>query len=302
MPLIGSVHVSAALSNVAIKFKNPALVADQVAPVIPVVKESDKYYVFQREELRNMNSLRAAGAEANEVDWDVTSATYSAEEYALRHLLPERIVANADAPIRPRITTTEKLTQWILLGYEKRVQAIAQNTANVGGNAAATAAWDAASGQDPEADVDAAKTAVRQNAGVNPNAIMMSDTSWKALRRWLKSQSTNLTYREWVEIGIPPARIWDLDLIVAGGVENTANEGQADSISDIWNDNVLVFYRTMTPAIDSLSFMYTFRARAFRTRTWRNEEREGEYIESSFIQDEKLVASAAGYLITNTIA
>lgn len=301
MPLVGSVHVSAALSNVAIKFKNPAFVAPMIAPIIPVVKEADKYYVFRQEELRDKNSLRAPGSEANEVDWDVDTATYTAEEYALRHLLPDRIVSNADAPVRPRITTTEKLTQWIMLGYEKRVQAIAQATANVGGNAAAGTKWDAASGQDPESDVDTAKSAIRQNAGVNPNSIMMSDSVWKALRRWLKSQSTNLTYREWVEIGRPPDKIWDLDLIVAGSVENTANEGQTDSISDIWNDNVLVFYRQTSPSIDSLSFMYTFRPRDFRVRTWRNEEREGEYIEAGVIQDEKLVASAAAYLITDTL-
>lgn len=301
MALVSSVHVSAALSNLAIKFRNPALIASQVAPIIPVVKESDKYYIFRREELRDKNSLRAPGAEANEVDWDVDTATYTAEEYALRHLLPDRIVANADAPVRPRITTTEKLTQWIWLGYEKRVQAIAQNTANVGASATPTTKWDAASGQDPEKNVDTAKTSIRQKAGVNPNSIMMSDSVWKALKRWMRSQSTNITFREILELGRAPDRIWDLDLIIAGSVENTAKEGQTDTIADIWNDNVLVYYRQGSPSIDSLSFMYTFRPRDFRVRTWRNEEREGEYIEASVLQDEKLVASDAAYLITDTL-
>lgn len=301
MALVSNVHVSAALSNVAIKFKNPAFIAPMISPIIPVVKEADKYYIFRREELRDKNSLRAPGAEANEVDWDVDTATYSAEEYALRHLLPDRIVANADAPVRPRITTTEKLTQWILLGYEKRVQAIAQNTANVGGSATPSTKWDAASGQDPEKDVDTAKTSIRQKAGVNPNSIMMSDSVWKALKRWMRTQSTNITFREILELGRAPDRIWDLDLIIAGSVENTAKEGQTDSIQDIWNDNVLVFYRQTSPSIDSLSFMYTFRVRDFRVRTWRNEEREGEYIEASVLQDEKLVASDAAYLVTDTL-
>lgn len=301
MASVTSVHVSAALSNIAIKFKNPAFVADQVSPVINVQKESDKYYVFSREELRDQNTLRAPGAEANEADWDVSTSTYTAEEYALRHLLPDRIIANADRPVRPRITTTEKLTKWIMLGYEKRVQAIAQNTANVGASATPSTKWDASSGQDPEADVDTAKTSIRQTAGVNPNTILMSDTSWKALKRWMRTQSTNITFRGIIELGAPPARIWNLDLIVAGSVENTANEAQADSISDIWNDNVLVFYKEQSPSIEALSFMYTFRSRNFRTRTWRNEEREGEYIEPSVVQDEKLVASGAAYLITDTI-
>lgn len=301
MPTTSSVHVNAALSNVAIKFGNPALVAEMVAPVIPVVKESDKYYVFRREELREKNSLRAAGTSATEVDWDVDTATYTAEEYALRHLLPDRVVNNADTPVRPRITTTEKLTDWVRLGYEKRVQAIAQATASVGGSAAASAKWDASSGQDPEEDVDIAKTAVRRNSGRNPNSILMSDSVWKALKRWMRTQSTNITFREILELGKAPDRIWDLDLIIGGSIENTAEEGQSDSISDIWNDNVLVFYRQKSPSLDSLSFMYTFRPRNFRVRTWRDEDKEGEYIEAGFIQDEKLVSSEAGYLITDAL-
>ena len=119
MPTVSSVHVSAALSNVAVKYKNPAFVAEMVAPVVPVVKEADTYYIFGKEELRDKDSLRAAGAEANEIEWDVSTATYSAEEYALRYLLPDRIRDNADSPVRPRITSTEKLTDWIRLGYEK---------------------------------------------------------------------------------------------------------------------------------------------------------------------------------------
>lgn len=301
MPEVSSVHVSVPLSNVAIKYKNPAFVAEQIAPVVRVNKESDKYYIFGKEELRDKDSLRAAGAEANEIEWDVDTATYSAEEYALKYLLPDRVRDNADVAVQPRITTTEKLTKWIQLGYEKRIQAIAQNTANVGGNHAAATKWDAASGQDPEADVDTAKTSIRRTAGVEPNTILMSEAVWQALRRWLKSQLTNLVYQEYIAMGKPPATLWNLKLIVAGSIENTAAEGQANSIADIWSDNVIVAYVEPAPSLDSLSFMYTFRSRDFRTKAWREEKRDGEFIEVGVIQDEKLVASDAGYLITNVL-
>ena len=127
----GDVHVNAPLTNFALQFQNRAFIADQVFPVIPVVKESDLYYTFSREELRDVDTLRAAGALAKEVDWVPSTASYIAEEFAMRHLLPDRIVANADAPVRPRINTTAKLMKWIMLGYEKRVQVISQSGANV---------------------------------------------------------------------------------------------------------------------------------------------------------------------------
>lgn len=300
MPTVSSVHINAALSNIAIKYKNPAFIAEHIAPVVPVKKEADKYYIFSREELRDMDSLRAAGSEANEVSWDVTSETYSAEEYALKHLLPDRVVDNADTPIKPRSTTTEKLTKWINLGYEKRIQSVAQSTATVTNNATPATKWDAASGQDPEEDVDTAKTSIRRTAGVNPNTLVMSDPCWQAVKRWLKAES-DITYDEWIKKGGPPPKLWNLDLIVAGAIENTADEGQTDSISDIWNDNVLVCYREKTPSLNSLSFMYTFRARNFRVKTWREESRDGQMIEASVIQDEVVVAADAAYLITDVL-
>jgi len=302
MPTVGSVHVSAALSNIAIKYKAPELVAEKVAPVIPVKKENDRYYVFDREELRDMDSLRAAGAEANEVSWDITNESYAAEEYALKYLIPDRVIANADPPIRMKATTTEKLTRWIKLGYEKRVQQIAQSTGTVTNNATPATKWDAASGQDPESDIDTAKTSIRRTAGTNPNCIMMSDPSWKALRRWLKDHATvNLSYRDMLTIDGPPPTLFGLNLIVAGGIENTSDEGQADNITDIWNDNVLVYYRESAPSIQALSFMYTLRARNFRVKTWREEIRDGEFIEASVIQDEVAVAADAAYLITDVL-
>jgi hypothetical protein len=300
MPTVGSVHVSAALSNVAIKYKNPEFIAELVAPVVPVKKEADRYYVFSREELRNLDALRAAGARANEVSWDVSTSTYQCEEYALAHMLADRIVDNADTPVKPRSTTTEKLTKWINLGYEKRIQALAQSTATVTNNATPGTKWDAASGQTPEADTDIAKTSIRRTAGTNPNTMVMSDPVWQAVKRWLKAQS-DVTYDEWIKKGTPPPKLWNLDLIVAGSVENTANEGQSDSISDIWNDNVLVCYREKSPSLDSLSFMYTFRSRSFRVKTWREEARDGQMIETSVVQDEVVCAADAAYLITDTL-
>ncbi len=216
-------------------------------------------------------------------------------------LLADRIRDNADAAVRPRINTVQKLTKTIQLGYERRVQALAQATAQVGGNSTPSTKWDAATGQDPEADIDTARTSVRQTAGVNPNTILMSETVWQSLRQWLKSQASNMTYRDWVEIGGYPSRIWDLNLIVAGGVYNTADEGQTESISDIWNDSVLICYTDPNPSLDTMSFMYTFRARDFRTKTWREETRDGEMIEVSVVQDEVVTASAAAYLLTDVL-
>lgn len=289
----------------AIKYKNLAFVGERILPVVPVVKESDKYYVFAKEELIIERAQRAAGAEAKEITWDVTSETYTAEEYALKHLVPDRIVANADVAVRPKITATQKVTKKLQLAEERRIALLVQNTANLasGHNATPTIKWD---GTSPiiENDVDTAKNQVRTTAGVEPTSIVIPYKVSQAVKR-------DSTVRNLIRYTVPayellrngdlPPVLWNLEVIIAGAIYNSANEGQSESLTDVWVDNVLVFYKEANPSLDALTLGYVFRVGAFSVTTWREDARKGDMIEVSQIQDEKIVASGAGYLITDVL-
>jgi len=302
-----SVHVSAPLTNLAIKYKNLALVGERVFPVIPVRKESDKYYVFGKEELILENALRAAGAEAREIDWDVTSATYTAEAYALRHLVPDRIVANADVAIRPKMSTTNKLTKKLQIAAERRVQALAQDTANATSSAVPSPKWN---GTSPtiEKDVDTAKDTVRKAAGVEPTSILIPYSTAQAVKRdatvrnLIRYTITGQGGWELLRNGDLPPVLWNLEVIVAGSIYNSAREGATEVLADIWTDTVTVFYKEPSPSLDALSFGYIFRVGNFLVKTYRIEVREGEMIEVQHIQDEKVVASAAAYMLTDVLS
>jgi len=299
---IGQVHVSVPLSNVAVHYQNPEFVADKIFPVVKVARDADKYYVFGKEELRRVNSERALGGPAGTIGWNPTTATYSAEEYALRHLIPDRIKANADPPVNVEINTVKKLTKSLQLDWEKRVQAVVQSTTYMTNYGAISTGWDASSGQNPEADVDTAKDEVRKNAGVIPNTIVMSYGVVMTVKRWMKSTAYTM-YKEYFEIAGLPKKIWDLDLVVAGSIENTAIEGQTETIEDIWNDNVLVCYVDPNPTIDdsTISLGWTFRSRGLQTKRYREDSLGGEWFEVSMIQDEKLVTANCGYLLTDAL-
>ena len=306
MPKRGSVHIDAALSNLAIRYRNLAFVAEILFPVVPVMKESDKYYVFSREELKSIDTHRAIGAPSNEADWDVTNATYSCEEYALKKLLADRIVNNSDAPIRPRMTTVNKLLRWIRLGYEKRVMALVTGGA-LGTPTTPTVKWD---GTSPtiEANCDTAKAAIRLAAGVDPNTIAFNDQVKDVVKR--DSTVRNLIRytiagsggQELLVNGELPPVLWGLKVVLAQAAEDTAKKGATASYSRIWPDDVLVCYSEPSPSLESLSLGYTFRVKnGVIVKTWRNEERNGEFIEPALIQDEKIVAAAAGHLIDDVL-
>lgn len=302
------VHVNVPLTNFALQFRNKPFVADQVFPVIPVVHESDVYYTFSREELRDVETLRAVGALAKEMDWVPSTASYTAEEYALRNLLPDRIMNNADNPVRPQINTVAKLLKWIMLGVEKRVQAIAQNSNNAVATVASSPKWD---GTSPtiEKDIDTAKDSIRNNAGVEPNCILFAENVKDVIKR---DSTLRDLIRYVINMGdanrgllmngeLPPV-MFNLAIVIAGATEDTSKMGQSASIAKIWQDSVPVFYREQSVSLDAVNWGYIMRVQNAIVKTYREEAREGEWIEASILQAEKLVTSNAANLITDVLS
>jgi hypothetical protein len=304
----GDVHVNAPLTNFALQLRNRAFVAEDVFPVLTVMKESDVYYTFSREELRDVDTLRAVSARAKEVEWVPSTASYTAEEYALRHLLADRIVNNADAPVRPRMNTVSKLMKWIQLGQEKRVQAICQNGANVVATVAVAPKWD---GTSPtiERDIDTAKDSVRNNAGVEPNAILLPenvkdvvkrDSTLRDLIRYVINLGAG--NRDLLMNGELPPVMFNLAIIIAGATEDTGKLGASSTIAKIWNDAVPVFYREAAPSLEAVTWGMIMRVQSPIVKTYRDEHRAGEYIECSVIQAEELVTSNAANLLTDVLS
>jgi hypothetical protein len=80
MPEISQVHASMALTNVSVAYRNPAFIADTLAPPVPVRKQQDKYFIVDsdRESFRSTPDHRAPGAAANEVDFALSTDSYYA--------------------------------------------------------------------------------------------------------------------------------------------------------------------------------------------------------------------------------
>ena len=294
---VGEVHVSAALTNIAVKYGDPAFVAEKIFPVVSVKKRADYYWVFGREALRVVDTHRGIGAVANEVEWSATPELYGCLGYGLREFVPDELKQNADPAIQPMINSTEDIVARIRREFETRIQAIVQSTTFITSFRNVVTAWSAAAGADPLNDVNTAKTAIRRNAGVIANTIVMSEPVSFSLLEWMKDQAYTPYESYWKEGKLPP-KIWGLSVIIAGAVQDTSNEGQTSVIADIWNDNVLVCYiNPGPPGLRTISLGWTIRSETLKTVRYRVEERVGEYVQVTMAQDEKLVATECGHLL-----
>lgn len=308
---VRDVHVDQVLTNFSIGYHPFGMIAEQIVPVIPVNNESDKYYVWDRQSAFNVSatgkmSLRADKSEAKEVDFKLSTATYTAEEYALKILLSDREKANADSALRLRESKLRRLQDLLMLEQEIRVGTLLTTGANwaSGHTTSPSTKWDAASGVTIEANIDTAKEAVRKAIGVLPNTLVIPASvavvvkKDPTLRELIKYTQNSLL----VNGDLPPT-MFGMRVVMPGATYTASLEGASSvTYTDIWGDNVLLLYVPPTDsAMDAPAGAKIFRARPWEVRSWRVEEKRSEAIEASVIQDEVLTSNVAGYLFTDVL-
>jgi hypothetical protein len=122
-PVPGDVHVNTPLTNISIAFLQSAenFVATRVFPNIPVTKQGDRYYTFDRGEFnRDEAEERAPGTESAGGSYTLDNTpTYFANVYAFHKDIPDQVRANADAVLDPDREATEYVTHKALIKREK---------------------------------------------------------------------------------------------------------------------------------------------------------------------------------------
>lgn len=298
-------HVDKVLTNISKKYVQENFIADAVLPVVPVKKESDKYFTYTRD-WRLPEAGRAPGAEANEIDYDVDTETYSCEEYALKKKIPDRVRNNMDKPLNADIDATNAVTEFVQMLREKRVADIAFAAGSYGTQTSALAGvnrWDDYANSDPIQDVQDAKDTIHAASGKFPNVMVMGYQVYSKLI----NHPDFLERIKYTQKGLMSAdlmaSLFEIDkLLVGKAIYDTSQEGGTESLSYIWGKNVSLVYAQPSPGLQQVSFGYQFESRGFRTKKWREEKIESDWVESGEIRDEHLVAADTGYLYTTVIS
>lgn len=334
MPPIGQIHIDQALTNLSIMYKNTMYQADQIAPIVPVPKRSDKYFQYRKEDYLNGNtldvngragSLRRPGAEAAEIDYQQTTGNYNAEEYAYRGIVTDAEAKLADVPLAPEADQTLQLSEWLLVDWELMVANLAMTRANypssnkatltTGGTGTSWAQYSSAN-SNPFSDIKNGKLAVVKGIVRDATDFALTIGAAKTLadhpllKDLVKYTNQDALTRE----GLPKV-VRGLNVIELAAQKNTAAPGAPYSGNYIWQadnstDAGLIFYRNPDPTLRGTAFIYTFEApddtteaRGLAIRKWREDKRKGTMIEASFLRDFKAIGVdsngklVAGYLI-----
>lgn len=305
MPTIAEVRQDQAQTRISVEYANDQseYIADGVLPTVPVVLESDIYYVYDKSRFGIPEAKRNARAVYKEIDWSATKDSYFAEEYGLEGRIDDRERRNSVAEFDLDSQMTETLTDAILLNRERRVANLVTNPSNVTQNAtlSGTARWDDAVNSDPRANTATARIAVRTvggNIGINTLAI-----GWRV---W-ESLQVNQQFLDYLDGNIPTldaaANFFQVDEVLVGGaLYNTARQGQTVSLGDIWGKMALFFHRERRPALRRPSFGYQMVVQDLQVFRYRDVPVNCDVIRVNEIRAEKLVAPQLGYLYLSVVS
>lgn len=326
-PTPGDVHVNTPLTNISIAFLQRAtnFVADQVFPNIPVQKQSDRYYTYDRGMFnRDEMKLRAPGTESAGVEYTVDNTpTYFADPYAIHHDIPDQRRSNADAVLAPDREATELVTHKALIRREKlwasKYFAGSLWTTDLDGVASGPGAgeflqWnDAAS--TPIEDVRAQKGTILGLTGYEPNTLVVGYPVWNAL-----ADHPDIVDR--IKYGQTPgspavvtlqavAALLEVErIVVMKAIENTADEGAANAHSFIGGKKALLCYAAPSPGLMTPSAGYTFSwtgylgagAMGGRIKRFRMEHLSADRVEMEMAFDQKLIAADLGAFFDTAVA
>lgn len=303
-----TLHVSRTLSNISAQYRNTMYISQSFMGVVPVAKESDLYWVWNRD-WRQVESRRANGSEVNEVTFSASTSSYTLYERAIGDFITDRDRENADEAFMLDRDVTEFLTDKLWLDLEVQARDLCFTTTTWSNNAGITATgW----GLDtttslPMINVHSATAVIQRQAGVMPNTLVFGADTFHAMQ----GNDDLLDRIKYTERGILTEEllgsVFGLRVFVGRAARDTTNEYTAatTSVADIWTGDALIAYFSPGASIKSPSAGYIFRKQSagspFKVKKYRVESREGDKIEVSTFQQAKAVATSAAFLFKGAV-
>ena len=304
-PTVSQVHIDRAITNAAIQYRNLEFIAEQVAPVVPVVKDSDKYFIFTKADWLsdNADDDRAPGARAARGGYGLTNATYLLKQVAIANAIPVETILNADEPLKPYEDGMEWCMQQAMLRRERRAATNFFTTSIWGTDKTNATVWSDFTGSDPAYDVAVGQDTILSNAGVLPNQLTIGWQVWQSLRqhpdgidRFKHTQAGLLTPDQvaaWLNVD---------KLVIGKAVVNTAKEGAAVSMGFVWGKHALLTYTTNAPSLRTPTAAYIFQRKGVETRRWREEAENQDVVEATIATDPRVTAADAGYFFSAIVS
>jgi hypothetical protein len=322
-PTSSQVHVDAILTNISVAYLQRAesFIADKVFPVVPVDKQSDKYFVYSKNDwLRDEARVRTDGTESVGSGYNITTDNYYADVFAIHKDIGDQTRANADAPINVDREAAEFVTHRLLtrreIQFVNDFMTTSKWATDVTGVAASpttgqTVQWSDYTNSDPIEDIEAGKAKILSTTGLEANTLVLGYDVFRRLKNHpdlvdrIKYTSSQTITEDML------ARMFDIErVLVSKSVKATNAEGATAAYSFTTGKTALLAHVAPNPGILTPSAGYTFSwtgvsqgmGLTIGTSSFRLESLRATRVEAELAFDNKVVASDLGYFWNTIVA
>ncbi len=328
------VHIDQALTNISVAFmqSDEGFVADKVFPVVPVQKQSDKYWIFNPADWYRSDSdlkPRAPRTKSTEIDFTLSTDSFFCDVYSRAHSFDMFTMANEDAALSLRTAAPRFLThrlkiakeiQWASTYFAGGIWATDWDGVSGTPSTNQVKQWSDYTASTPIVDITNMKRQMKLvSGGYTPNVMVMTQDVFDVLvnhpdildRLNGGATVTNTALITQAKI----AEVFGVErLFIMDTVYNSAKEGQTESNAFVATKKVALFYVPSSAGLMTPSAGYTFAwtgldgASAYGidvlrySGDWLREQMIAEKIEVNMAYDHKIISAKMGGFIDTVIA
>lgn len=281
MPMLtpGQVHIDQPLTNLTVAYlqSETAFIADQVFPNVAVSKQTDKYYIYDREDFLRSGNVKALAPRTRpeRAGMSLSTDSYSIEVRALATDFDFQTLANEDTALDIRAAGARMLTQQLLIDREQRWASTyfatgvwdteftgVTNAAN--DTVAEFTHWDDYTNSTPIVDITLAKrTAQLASGGFIPNVMVVT----RDVRDTLVNHPDILARLNGGATVTDTALVTDAKLaeifgvskfLIMDAVYNSAAEGATESLAWVAEKKAALYYSPVAPGLMVPAAGYNF--------------------------------------------
>ena len=315
-PTAQDVHVDAVLSNISVAYMQAQehFIASKVFPIVPVNKQTDKYYTYTKNDwFRDEAARRADATESAGSGYGISTASYSCDVFALHKDIGSQARGNADAGLDLDRDATQFVTQRLMLRQEIQWATDYFATSVWATDKVGTTdyvKWSDYTASDPITDIETGKQTILASTGFLPNTLVIGYNVWRYLKHHpdivdrFKYTSAESITTDMV------AKLFEIErILVAKAVKATNVEGETAVMAMVQGSDALLCYVNPAPGLLMPSAGYIFSWKGVSDglgldvgiSKWYEQKLKADRVEGEIAFDDKVVATDLGYFFSAAI-
>lgn len=313
-PTSTQVHVDAILTNISVAYmqQQANFIATKVFPIVPVSKQSDKFFTYTKNDwFRDEAQRRADATESAGGGYGLSTDSYQCDVYAFHKDIGDQTRANADAPIQVDREAAEFVTSRLMLKMETQFVSTFFTSGVWATDVTPSNLWSDYTSSDPLNDVETGKRAILATTGYEPNTLVLGYDVFKTLKNHPDLvDRIKYTSSQTLTEGLM-ASLFDIPrVMVAKSVKATNAEGGTAAYDFTHGKNALLTYSAPSAGLLQPSGGYVMSwtgvsqglGQTIGTSRIRMEQFKADRIEAEVSFDMKIIGSDLGYFFSAVVA